>query len=131
MSIRLVDENATTKVDIDGTIFHVRHLSWSGREKFAHEMGELIAEEGLPALVKLLSKYVVKVEGMGDVSIEEILDRGIDEKGRDITDLLIPRIMHPLSERESKNSASSPGSSSTNSAGKSTAKDATPNDGDA
>ena len=121
MPIRLIDENATTPVDIEGTIFHVKHLPWSGRQKFAKEMQGLVVEEGLPCLVELLSEYVVKIEGFEDMPVKDVLDRTDG-----VFNMLIARILNPLSEIESKNSASSPDSPSMNSAGNSTVTDATP-----
>lgn len=126
MPIRLIDENATTPVDIEGTIFHIKHLPWSGRQKFAKEMQGLVVEEGLPCLVELLSGYVAKIEGFEDMPIKDVLDRTDG-----VFNTLIARILNPLSETESKNSVSSPGSPSTNSAGNSIATPAKKDDGDA
>lgn len=117
MPIRLIDENATTLVDIEGTIFHVKHLPWSGRQGFAKEMQELVVADGLPSLVELLTKYVVRIEGFEDMPVKDVLD-----KTDGVFNTLIARILNPLSEAEVKNSASSPDSPSMNLAGNSTAK---------
>ena len=125
MPIRLIDENATTPVDIEGTIFHVKHLPWSGRQKFAKEMQDLVVADGLPCLVELLTGYVVKIEGFEDMPVKDVLDRSDG-----VFNPIIACILNPLSESESKNSVSSPGSPSTISSGNSTVTPAKTDDGD-
>lgn len=89
-------------------------------------MQELVVADGLPSLVELLTDYVVKIEGFEDMPVKDVLD-----KTDGVFNILIARILNPLSEGEVKNSESSPDSSSTNLAGTSTATPAKMDTGDA